>query len=481
MTKSNSARASAPRALALFASAALAACASLGVGDAPVSIEQKTRAYLSAIEAKSALNAYVYVDEEGAIARAKALDAAAGDDLPLRGTVLAVKDNVHVAGMPNAAGTAALRGFKPSSSAAIIDALEEAGAIIIGKAGMHELAYGITSNNAEFGAIKNPVDPTRIPGGSSGGSAAAVAAGLCDAAIGTDTGGSVRLPAALTGVAGFRPTTGRYSQDGMTLISPTRDTAGFIAPTVADIVPLDAVAAGADGDVELAAIEGLRLGVPRAHFYENLDPDVAVASEALLTRLESLGAILVEADLADVPELNEKVGFPIVLYETGVVLPDYLEANDTSVSADALAAAIKSPDVRPIVEAAFGGAISKDAYEQALKIDRPKLQAVYADYFETQNVEAVIFPTTPLTARPIDGIEDGVMVGGERRETFAAYIQNTDPGSNAGIPGLSLPIAVSSEGLPIGIELDAAEGDDERLLSIGLAIEQALADEPLTP
>ncbi|MEM6850907.1 MAG: indoleacetamide hydrolase [Pseudomonadota bacterium] len=481
MTKSKSARASAPRALTLFAGAALAACASLSAGDAPVSIEQRTRAYLSAIEAKADLNAYVYVDEEGAIARAQALDAEAGGDLPLRGTVLAVKDNVHVAGMPNAAGTAALRGFTPSSSAAIIDALEEAGAIIIGKAGMHELAYGITSNNAEFGAIKNPVDPTRIPGGSSGGSAAAVAAGLCDAAIGTDTGGSVRLPAALTGVSGFRPTTGRYSQDGMTLISPTRDTAGFIAPTVADIVPLDAVAAGGGGDVKPAAIEGLRLGVPRAHFYENLDPDVAAASEALLTRLESLGAILVEADLAGVPELNEKVGFPIVLYETSVVLPDYLEANDTGVSADALAAAIKSPDVRPIVEAALGGAISKDAYEQALEIDRPKLQAVYADYFEIQNVEAVIFPTTPLTARPIDGIEDGVMVGGERRETFAAYIQNTDPGSNAGIPGLSLPIAVSSEGLPIGIELDAAEGDDKRLLSIGLAIEQALAADPLAP
>jgi len=431
--------------------------------------------YLANIEARQSLNAFIHIDPDRARASAEAADAS-GPALPLYGYVIGVKDNVHVAGMPNTAGTAALRGFVPQTSNTVIAALEGAGAVVIGKTGLHELAFGITSNNFEFGPIRNPVDETRIPGGSSGGSAAAVAGGLVDVAIGTDTGGSARIPAALTGIVGFRPTTGRYANDHITPLSPTRDTIGFFTRTVSDIVLFDKVATNTTIAAEPTSLQGLRLGVPRAHFYENLDPDVAAASDRFLAKLSDAGVELVYADLTDVPELAEKTGFPIVLFEAGRELPGYLSANKTGITPDALIDGIKSPDVRPAVEAALGGAISEQAYDTALNADRPLLQAAYDNYFEAQNVNAVIFPTTPITARPIEGILEGVDIAGQdqKRDTFQTYIQNTDPGSLAGIPGITLPIGDSGEGLPIGIALDGPAGSDEQLLSIALALEAAL-------
>lgn len=422
--------------------------------------------YYRRIDSHGDYHAFISVDR-------KASNSVTGG--PLAGRVLCIKDNVHVAGLPNTAGTPALRGFVPQTDATIVARLRAAGAVIIGKNNLHELAYGITSANAAFGTVRNAVDPDYMAGGSSGGTATAVALGLCDAGIGTDTGGSVRIPAALNGLVGFRPTTGRYPTGGMTLISNTRDTAGPIATNMADAGLLDRVLSGERYETAAVDTATLRLGVPRAYFYDNLHPAVARAAEHALARLRKAGVTLVEADLEKVPELNRQVSFPVVLWETAQLLPAYLRSNVPDVTAEALLASIASPDVKEVVGDALGGAIPPEAYREALEVQRPLLQQAYADYFARHDVEAVIFPTTPLPASPLADDLSTVALNGEQVPTFPTYIRNTDPGSNAGIPGISLPAGRSDAGLPIGMELDGPNGSDARLLAIAAALEALLA------
>ncbi|MGI9261505.1 MAG: amidase family protein, partial [Woeseiaceae bacterium] len=199
---------------------------------------------LARAEAKNHLNAYIMIDADGALARAAELDAMRADGNLLgamHGVPFVVKDNTHVAGLPNSAGTPGLADFVPAADAPTVAALRQAGGIILGKTNLHELAFGITSDNAAYGAVGNPFDPTTFAGGSSGGTASAVSAGLAPVGLGTDTGGSVRIPPALTGTVGFRPSTDRYDSSGVTPISHTRDTVGIIARNVADVDLLDQV------------------------------------------------------------------------------------------------------------------------------------------------------------------------------------------------------------------------------------------------
>ena len=419
----------------------------------------------------STLNAFVTLNEERALADAHVVDHA--EALPLlRGITLAVKDNIHVAGLPNSAGTASLRSFVPNDTSPVVARLQELGAVVLGKAGLHELAYGVTSVNYAFGPIRNPIDQAKTPGGSSGGSAAAVAAGIVTAGIGTDTGGSIRLPAAMTGTVGFRPTTGTYSGDGVTLISNTRDTVGLITRSVADVALLHGLLTHR-ATVKPRPIAGLRIGVPRKHFRECLDPDVEQVFSRFLLQLESLGVCLVSADLEDVPQFNEETGFPVCLYETGELLPAYLRRYETGLTFRDLVDSVQSPDVASVLQAVMGGAVTEQAYRAALEVSRPRLQQAYASYFRKHRVEAVIFPTSPITARDIEGLVEGVWVNGAKLDTFQTYIRNTDPASNAGIPAISIPAGVTRDGLPVGVELECPVGADNSLLSIALGIERA--------
>ena len=456
------------------------------------------REYVEALivrsEAMAGLNAFVSHDWDALREAARAVDGGSGPHGPLAGVPLALKDNIATTTLTTSGATGALAGLVAPRNAPVAEALFDAGALLGAKANMHELAFGITNNNAVTGPARNPWDPLMIPGGSSGGTAVAVAARMMPAGVGTDTGGSVRIPAALCGLAGFRPSVGRYSAAGIIPISHTRDTAGPIARSVADIRLLDAVMAGTGAAAAAAAgstggngsdpapaptLDGLRLGVPRAAFFTDLEPEVAAEAGRVLDLLSELGVELVEADIPEISELNAAVGFPIALYEFVRDLPRHLAENGLALSLEDVLGGIGSPDVRGIVASQLGpDAMPEAVYRKALDVDRPRLQRACADYFAEHAVEAVIFPTSPVSARPI-GDDETIELGGERVPTFPTFIRNTDPGSNAGVPGLSLPTGLTPTGLPVGMELDGPAGSDVRLLAVGAAVEEAVGFDAL--
>lgn len=468
--------------LALDAGAAVAA-----IRSGRLSAEAYMNTLLARAEAQRELNALIAIDREGALAAARQVDArrAAGQSLsPLAGLPLVVKDNINSAALPTTGGTPALRQHRPSANAPSLQKLLDAGAILMAKANLHELAFGITSSNlAPFaGPVKNPYDKSRIAGGSSGGTAAAIAARIAPAGLGTDTGGSARVPAALCGIAGLRPSVGnggaqrRYSDPlAVVPISHTRDTIGTMGRSVADVALLDAVISGRDLPAPIG-LKGLRIGLP-ASLWAGLDAPVAAVMQAVRTKLAGAGVVLVEADLPGLMALNDQLSFQIALHEPIADIPAYLAANGAAqLTLAQLAAQIASPDVRGAFGAILGDVYGA-AYPAAINEHRPRLQALYANYFSEHALDAMLFPTTLLAAVAIDAVNGSSTVsinGGPPQDQFATYIRNTDAGSNAGIPGLSIPAGLTAGGLPVGLEIDGPLGSDSKLLGMGLAIETLL-------
>ena len=422
----------------------------------------------------SDLNVFITLDAEGASEKAEEFDQLRenGDIRgPLHGIPLVVKDNIHVAGMPNTAGTPSLKSFVPSVSNEVVMRLEAAGAIILGKTNLHELAFGITSDNAAFGAVRNPFDTSMIPGGSSGGTASAISAGIVPAGLGTDTGGSVRIPPALTGIVGFRPSSGRYPSEAVTPISHTRDTVGLLSRTVEDLIVLDDVIAGGTEPVTEIPAGEIRLGVPRAFYYENLDQETAIVIETILVRIREAGVQLIEMEIPDIGNLLQMSAFPISLYGVERDLPAYLEEFDTGVTFAELSIAVASPDVHGVFELVNGeGKIPDEVYAAAMDA-REQLRKNFRELFTIQQLDAIIFPTTILPARPIEGSLETVELNGEQVATLLSYIHNTDPASIAALPGLSLPVGLTKSGLPVGMEIDGAEQSDRRLLAVAKTLE----------
>jgi indoleacetamide hydrolase len=452
----------------------------------------------------SELNAMISLDEVGALAAAKQVDAdrAAGKTLgALAGLPIVVKDNINTKGMKTTGGTSSLRNFTPKTNAPSVQKLVDAGAIILGKSNLHEWAFGITTTNFTLGIdpitkeatrpAKNPYDTTRIPGGSSGGTAVAIAARFAPAGLGTDTGGSTRVPASFCGIAGFRPSVGEGAGNGRRYpdtandalpISTTRDTVGPMGRTVADLALLDAVITG--GAVPTAkALKGLKVGIPAA-FWTDLDDNVKTLADAAKKKLADAGVVFVDADLTGIMALNDAISFPIALHEPVAAIPAYLTANSAPVTTVAqVQAGLASPDV----VGAFG-AIAGDVFAAAYAAamvpttgGRAQLQKLYKDYFTAQGVECVLFPTTLLAAPKIDaatGSSSGKLpytVGSvakqTARDTFGTCIFHTDPCTNAGIPSLSIPAGLTAGGLPVGMEIDGPLGSDANLLAIGMAME----------
>jgi Asp-tRNA(Asn)/Glu-tRNA(Gln) amidotransferase A subunit family amidase len=433
------------------------------------------------------LNAFIILNKEGALAAAGQVDSGAKTGA-LAGLPIVVKDNINTSDMPTSGGTPALQNARPNRNAPSLQKLLDAGAIVIGKTNMHELAFGITSTNLSSfaGPVKNPYDKTRIPGGSSGGTSAAIAARIVTCGLGSDTGGSTRVPAALTGTVGLRPSVGnggaqrRYDDANMVVpISHTRDTVGPMGRTVADVALLDSVITGGPM-VQPEPLRGKRLGVPAALWGE-LDRDLEAVVNAARAKLADAGVVLVDADIAGLFEQNAKVSFPVALHEPIADIPAYLKASGVEgITLADIAGKIASPDVKgafgAITADAFGG-----AYRDAITEQRPALQKLYEAYFRDNNLDGILFPTTIAPAPAIDtekGSGEMSINGDKAVPTFDTMIRNTDPGSNAGLPGLSLYAGMTPGGLPVGLEIDGPLGSDAKLLGLGLSIEEILGSAP---
>ncbi|MCY4325664.1 MAG: amidase family protein [Betaproteobacteria bacterium] len=438
----------------------------------PDGCRQYAHECIGRLHAAADLNTVVHCDEQGWLDEACQADRSDAA-LPLRGVPLFVKDSIFTRELPTSSATPALAGFVAGVDAPVVANLVAAGAYVAAKTNMHELGYGITSNNAATGAVRNPADPAMIAGGSSGGSAAAVAAGIVPAALGSDMGGSLRIPPALCGVCGYRPSVGRYRS--ALAIASTCVTAGPIAATVADCILLDAAMRRQQPPpLALPALAGMRIGIPREHFWENLDGELAAVAEAALPALAAAGVQLVEADIPGVGELAEAISTPIARFETLRNTRQYLSISGCGVGFDELVAEIRSPDVKAVYESLGTDPTSPAEYRQALEVGRPRLQQAYRACFARHRLAALCYPTTPLPARPI-GQDETVEINGSRQPTLFAYVRNTHVGSNADLPSFSLPAGCTADGLPVGMMLESAAGSDDSLLAIAAAIEPVFA------
>ncbi len=496
-------RLSAPILLPMIAATLLAGCASTpspqrgapdidtltatqaaaGVCSGTFTSEALVSAYLARAKARTALNAFVTLDEAGALAAARAVDArrAGGASCrALEGVPIVVKDNIQAQGLPATAGTPALKNFMPTTDAPVLKTLRDAGAVVLGKTNMHELAFGISGFNTAFNTgpqpgVRNAYDPSKMAGGSSSGTGAALGARMAPAGLGTDTGGSLRIPCALNGCATLRPTIGRYPATGIAPISRTRDTPGAMAVSMGDVELMDRVVTGA-GAVSAADLKGVRVGlVP--DFLANLDADTQAAFDAALTRLKAAGVTVVNINMPALAGLNGNIGFPVALYEAFDDMVAYLAAYKTGVTIHQLAAAAVSPDVKGTYDglviprklpAPNGLVDAAQVYRAAMTVHRPALIKLYADTFSSNRLDALIFPTVPRTPPPANADASSL-------QTFGLFIQNTDPSSNAGIPSIQLPMGMGANSkLPIGLELDGPANSDRRLIAIGLAVEAVL-------
>jgi aspartyl-tRNA(Asn)/glutamyl-tRNA(Gln) amidotransferase subunit A len=427
-----------------------------------ITAAEATEQCLRRIEADTRrLNAYILVMSEEARAQARSADrelAAGLDRGPLHGVPISIKDLLDVGGVPTTAASRVREGHVAARDAAAIANLRQAGAVFIGKTNLHEFAFGTTNEDSAFGPARNPYDPARSPGGSSGGSAASVVAGMALASIGTDTGGSIRIPAAACGLVGLKPTRGEVSIDGVVPLSHTLDHVGPITRSVTDAWLVHRALLGehstASADLpRRAPASALRLGWLRPYFCDFLDEEVRARFEASLARLRQAG---VRIDEADVPHATEIAStyLAIVLIEAGAYHAATLQSMPERYTAP----------VRERLEMAKS--VSADDYARALtsrKVLTRDVTAALTDH------DALVLPTLPIPAPPL-GIGT-IRIDRHDEPVRSLMLRSTQLFNLTGHPAISLPCGYTSLGLPCGLQLVGAHGRTQALLEVALACE----------
>lgn len=436
-----------------------------------VSSVELTQQSLQAIGQRKDLNAFLAMMEERALAQARAMDAERTQGNvrgPLHGVPVAVKDVFCTAGTATTCGSRLFADHVPNYDAAVVEKLEAAGAVIVGKTHMHELAYGVTSNNPHFGPVRNPHDLNRIPGGSSGGSAAAVAADLVFMAMGTDTGGSIRLPAAYCGTVGIKPTTGRVSRYGLLPLDFTLDHMGPLTRSVRDAAIVLQVLAGYDSRDDSSSrapvpqydpgdhpsIDGVRIGVPENFYFERIEPDIERDVRGAIATAERLGARIVPVRVPDIAGLNATSRIVLCAEASSALLP-YLHRRDEI-----------GPDTLALLDQ--GRLLPATDYVNAQRVRRA-FQQEFAQVWK--QVDFLITPVAPNVA-PLIG-QTTVDIGGVAEDVRLAATRFSRGINMLGWPALALPTGKAQNGMPTSAQIIARPWDEAGIFRLARAIEAA--------
>jgi len=456
-----------------------------------VSAEEAARHFLARGAAHASLGAYLATDEEATLAQARAADAriAAGDTAPLLGVPIAHKDVFVTKDFPSTAGSKMLEDYRSPFDATVVRQLAEAGTVTLGKLNCDEFAMGSSNENSAFKPVQNPWDTSRVPGGSSGGSAVAVAARIAPAATGTDTGGSIRQPASFCGITGIKPTYGRASRYGMIAYASSLDQAGPMARSAQDCALLLSAICGPDPDRDSTSldvpaqdfgrdlegsIEGMRIGVPKEFFGEGLAHDVRTAIDAALKQYQALGAKLVEISLPRT-ELAIPVYYIIAPAEAssnlsrfdgvkfGYRARQYGELLDMykNTRAEGFGDEVK----RRIM---IGTYVLSHGYYDAYYLQAQKIRRMIADDFQQafKSCDVIAGPVAPTVAWKL---------GEHASDPVADYLADifTLPGSLAGLPGMSVPCGFGAGGMPVGLQLIGNYFAEAKLLNAAHRFQQA--------
>ncbi|MAS34735.1 MAG: Asp-tRNA(Asn)/Glu-tRNA(Gln) amidotransferase GatCAB subunit A [Anaerolineaceae bacterium] len=455
-----------------------------------ISAVELTRAYLDRItQLDDQLQAWLTVAADYALNAAEQADKAraAGDDQPLLGIPMGIKDVLSTKGVETTCGSKILKGYTPVFSATSVARLEAAGMVMLGKLNMDEFAMGSSTENSAFKVTRNPWDVSRVPGGSSGGSAAAVIAGMAAGTLGTDTGGSIRQPGAFCGITALKPSYGRVSRYGLVAFGSSLDCPGPLARSVEDVArilqvmaghdPLDATSMPADVPDYLAGlngdVKGLKVGIPKEYFIEGIEPAVEQAVRAAIAQLESLGMEPVEISL---PHTD----YSLPTYY--IIAPAEASANLARYDGVRFGLRVDKGEMWPTYRATrgegFGAEVKRrimigtyalsagyyDAYYGKAQAVRTLIKQDFDKAFE--QVDLIATPTTPTTA---------FTIGENTDDPLKMYLQDvfTLPASLAGVPGLNLPCGFDGQNLPIGMQLIAPAFGEDVLLRAGHAYQQA--------
>lgn len=435
------------------------------------SVELTTEALERIQRLDGRLNSFLTVTREPALAEARRADeelAEGRDRGPLHGIPVALKDLFLTRGVRTTGGSKVYEQFVPRIDSAVGQDLAAAGVVMLGKLNMHELAYGITSANPHFGPVRNPWNPEHIPGGSSGGSGAAVAAGFVFMAMGSDTGGSIRIPASFCGTAGIKPTYGRVSRYGTLPLGYSLDHMGPLTRTVRDsAIVLNAIAGHDPRDPASSrrpaqeyipedgcSIRGLRIGVPTNFYFDGIDPEVEKAVREALRQAEALGAVVKPVKVPDIPGLNA-VARMTLLAEASAVLEPHLK--DRS---------LFGADVLALLDQ--GRLVPATDYVNAQRLRR-RFQSEFEKLWK--DVDCLVTPATPAPAPRIG--DATVQLGGVEEDVRLAATRLVRGINPLGLPALSMPCGLSSAGLPIGLQIVGRAFDEATLFRAGAALEDA--------